>query len=50
MLCQCPLPGWINKVSCVLFMEEQRRGCVPERLLLVTLDCDGEGNKVILDT
>lgn len=40
---QSPLPGWINKVSCVVFMEEQRCGCVPEGLLLITFVCDGGG-------
>lgn len=40
---QSPLPGWINKVSCVVFMEEQLCGCVPEGLLLITFVCDGGG-------
>lgn len=40
-----PWPGWVNKVSCAVFMEELQCGCVPEGLLLITLVCDGGGTK-----
>lgn len=41
MLPQCLLPGWMNKFSSVMSVEEQQCGCVPEGLLLITLVCDG---------